>query len=276
MINGKTQLLPLFGYPTDAFKAPLIYNPWFEQQGIDAVVIPMGTKPEDLATVLRATFRTTNIPGALVTMPHKIAVVELLDGMSTAVRIAGSCNAVVKRPDGSLWGDMFDGVGFCRGLKRKGFRCEGARCLLVGAGGVGAAIAAALAAEGAAAIVISDISQTSAQRLAERLMMFYPLLDARCGTNDAAGYDLAINATPLGLPGDPLPIDVTHLSPNTFVGEVVMKAEMTPLLLAAKERGCRFQIGTDMLFEMIPAYLDFFGFGTATAGELRRVAKIRY
>lgn len=276
MINGKTQLLPLFGYPTDAFKAPLIYNPWFEQQGIDAVVIPMGTKPEDFATVLRATFRTTNIPGALVTMPHKIAVVELLDGMSTAVRIAGSCNAVVKRPDGSLWGDMFDGVGFCRGLKRKGFRCEGARCLLVGAGGVGAAIAAALAAEGAAAIVISDISQTSAQRLAERLMMFYPLLDARCGTNDAAGYDLAINATPLGLPGDPLPIDVTHLSPNTFVGEVVMKAEMTPLLLAAKERGCRFQIGTDMLFEMIPAYLDFFGFGTATAEELRRVAKIRY
>ena len=109
MINGKTQLLPLFGYPTDAFKAPLIYNPWFEQQGIDAVVIPMGTKPEDLATVLRATFRTTNIPGALVTMPHKIAVVELLDGMSTAVRIAGSCNAVVKRPNGSLWGDMFDG-----------------------------------------------------------------------------------------------------------------------------------------------------------------------
>ena len=276
MINGKTQLLPLFGYPTDAFKAPLIYNPWFEQQGIDAVVIPMGTKPEDFATVLRATFRTTNIPGALVTMPHKIAVVELLDGMSTAVRIAGSCNAVVKRPDGSLWGDMFDGVGFCRGLKRKGFRCEGARCLLVGAGGVGAAIAAALAAEGAASIVISDISQTSAQRLAERLMMFYPLLDARCGTNDAAGYDLAINATPLGLPGDPLPIDVTHLSPNTFVGEVVMKAEMTPLLLAAKERGCRFQIGTDMLFEMIPAYLDFFGFGTATAEELRRVAKIRY
>ena len=276
MISGKTTLLPLFGYPTEAFKAPLIYNPWFESKGIDAIVVPLGAKPDDFATVFRAAFMTTNIPGALVTMPHKIAVVELLDGMSTAVRIAGSCNAVVKRPNGSLWGDMFDGVGFCRGLKRKGFRCEGARCLLVGAGGVGAAIAAALAAEGAASIVISDISQTSAQRLAERLMLFYPLLDARCGTNNAAGYDLAINATPLGLPGDPLPIDVTHLSPNTFVGEVVMKAEMTPLLLAAKERGCRFQIGTDMLFEMIPAYLDFFGFGTATAEELRRVAKIRY
>lgn len=276
MINGKTQLLPLFGYPTEAFKAPLIYNPWFENKGIDTVVIPMGIKPEDFPTVFRSVFRMTNIPGALVTMPHKIAAAGLLDGMSTAVRIAGSCNAVVKRPDGSLWGDMFDGVGFCRGLKQQNFRFDGARCLLVGAGGVGAAIAASLAAEGVTSITISDISQASAESLAERLKIFFPRLETRRGENDAAGYDLVINASPLGVPGDPLPIDVARLSPDTFVGEVVMKAEMTPLLLAAKERGCRFQIGTDMLFEMIPAYLEFFGFGTATADELRRVAKISY
>ena len=276
MISGKTQLLPLFGYPTEAFKAPLIYNPWFEKKGIDTVVVPMGIKPEDFPAVFRSVFRMTNIPGALVTMPHKIATVDLLDGMSTAVHIAGSCNAVVKRPDGSLWGDMFDGVGFCRGLKQKGFRFTGARCLLVGAGGVGAAIAASLAAEGAAAITISDISQASADSLAERLKKFYPQLETGRGKNNAAGYDLVINATPLGLPGDPLPMDITRLSPDTFVGEVVMKAEMTPLLQAAKERGCRFQIGTDMLFEMIPAYLEFFGYGTASAEELRSVAKISY
>ena len=276
MISGKTQLLPLFGYPTEAFKAPLIYNPWFEKKGIDTVVVPMGIKPENFSIVFRSVFQMTNIPGALVTMPHKIATVGLLDGMSTAVRIAGSCNAVVKRPDGSLWGDMFDGVGFCRGLKQKGFRFAGTRCLLVGAGGVGAAIAASLAAEGAASITISDISQTSAESLTERLKKYYPQLEADSGKNDAAGYDLVINATPLGLPGDPLPMDITRLSPDTFVGEVVMKAEMTPLLQAAKERGCRFQIGTDMLFEMIPAYLEFFGYGTATADELRSVAKISY
>jgi len=276
MISGKTQLLPLFGYPTEAFKAPLIYNPWFEKKGIDTVVVPMGIKPEDFPAVFRSVFRMTNIPGALVTMPHKIATVDLLDGMSTAVHIAGSCNAVVKRPDGSLWGDMFDGVGFCRGLKQKGFRFTGARCLLVGAGGVGAAIAASLAAEGAATITISDISQASADSLAERLKKFYPQLETGRGKNNAAGYDLVINATPLGLPGDPLPMDITRLSPDTFVGEVVMKAEMTPLLQAAKERGCRFQIGTDMLFEMIPAYLEFFGYGTASAEELRSVAKISY
>jgi shikimate dehydrogenase len=74
--------------------------------------------------------------------------------------------------------------------------------------------------------------------------------------------------------GDPLPVDVTRLAPSTFVGEVVMKLEITPLLQAARERGCRFQVGTDMLFEMIPAYLEFFGFGTTTPEELRAVAKV--
>ena len=64
--------------------------------------------------------------------------------------------------------------------------------------------------------------------------------------------------------------------PKTFVGEVVMKREMTPLLEAAAARGCRFQVGTDMLFEQIPAYLEFFGYGTTTPEELRGVATVSY
>ena len=96
-------------------------------------------------------------------------------------------------------------------------------------------------------------------------------------SNDPAGHDLVVNATPLGMkPDDPLPFDVTRLSPSTFVGEVVMKKEVTPMLRAAAERGCNYVVGTDMLFEMIPAYLEFFGFGTATPEELRAVAKIQY
>ncbi|MBB1074165.1 shikimate dehydrogenase [Rhodoferax sp. 4810] len=276
MISGKTSLLPLFGYPTKAFKAPLIYNPWFAKNGIDVVVVPMGIKPEDFSTVLRSVFKLTNIPGALVTMPHKVTTVGLLDDVSTAVKIAGACNAILKRPDGSLLGDIFDGTGFTRGLKRKGFVFQGAKCLVVGSGGVGSAIAASLAAEGVAAITTFDTFAESAQGLAVRLRYHYPNLITHTGPNDAAGYDLVVNATPLGLPGDPLPMDLSQLSPSTFVGEVVMKTEMTPLLLAARERGCRYQIGTEMLFEMIPAYLEFFGYGSATAEELRAVATIEY
>jgi shikimate dehydrogenase len=121
-----------------------------------------------------------------------------------------------------------------------------------------------------------DLDNASAETLAARLRRHYPHIEAKAGKNDAAGYDLVVNTTLLGMPGDPLPMDITHLSPDTFVGEVVMKTEMTPLLLAAKERGCRFQIGLDMLYEMIPAYLEFFGFGTATSDELRSLATITY
>ena len=276
MISGKTSLLPLFGYPTKAFKAPLIYNPWFDKHGIDAVVVPMGVKPEDYASVLKAVFQLSNVPGALVTMPHKVSTVGLLDEVTTAVKIAGSCNAILKRPDGTLLGDIFDGTGFTRGLQRQGFAFAGAKCLVVGSGGVGSAIAASLAAGGVAAITIFDSHADSAQGLASRLRQHYPELVAKTGINDAAGYDLVVNATPLGLPGDPLPMDIERLAGTTFVGEVVMKTEMTPLLLAAQARGCRFQIGADMLFEMIPAYLEFFGYGSTTADELRAVSNVVY
>jgi shikimate dehydrogenase len=69
---------------------------------------------------------------------------------------------------------------------------------------------------------------------------------------------------------------VSRIDPSTFVGEVVMKTEITPFLAAARERGCQFQVGTDMLFEQIPAYLEFFGFRHATPDELRAVAQIAY
>jgi shikimate dehydrogenase len=277
MISGKTTLIAHIGYPTEAFKAPLIYNPWFEKHGIDAVVIPMGVRAEDYPVVMKSVFRLTNIRGALITMPHKVTTVGLVDECSTTVKVAGSCNAILKRPDGSLLGDMFDGTGFTRGLRHKGFAFAGTKCLVVGTGGVGSAIAASLAAEGVESISLFDANPASAEGLAARLRQHYPGIDARVTPNDPAGYDLVVNGTPLGMKADdPLPIDVARLAAKTFVGEVVMKQEITPLLKAAQERGCRYQIGTDMLFEMIPAYLEFFGLGTTTPDELRAVAKVAY
>jgi shikimate dehydrogenase len=113
--------------------------------------------------------------------------------------------------------------------------------------------------------------------LADRLRQPYPSLEVATGSNDPRGYDIVVNATPLGMKeGDPLPVDVDRITPTTFVGEVVMKEEYTPLLRAALAKGCSVQVGTDMLFEMIPAYLEFFGFGTTTPEELRRLARIQY
>ena len=277
MISGKTTLIAHVGWPTESFKAPLIYNPWFEQRGIDAVVVPMGCRADDYPAFFRALFRLTNVRGALVTMPHKVTTVGLVDAVTPTVAIAGSCNAVLLRPDGTLLGDMFDGEGFVRGLKRKGFAVEGARCLVVGTGGVGSAIAASLAKAGAGALALNDVDTAAAEALAGRLREHYPALDVRVAGNDPAGYGLVVNGTPLGMKaGDPLPFDPARLAADAFVGEVVMKKEITPLLEAARARGCRYQVGTDMLFEMIPAYLEFFGYGTATPDELRAVAHVTY
>ena len=276
MINGRTSLIAHLGYPTETFTAPMIYNPWFEQHGINAVVVPMGVMAEDYPAFLKSLFRLGNIHGALVTMPHKVTTVALLDEASVAVKIAGSCNAILRRADGSLYGDMFDGEGFIRGAKRKGFGFAGAECLVVGAGGVGSAIAAAIAGEGPGLLSLHDIRPDTADRLADRLTRQYPALRVTLRGNDPADYHLVVNATPLGMnPGDPLPFDPARLDPATFVGEVVLKG-MTPLAEAAARRGCRCLLGTDMLFEQIPAYLEFFGYGTATPDELRAAAQISY
>ncbi|MGJ7555610.1 shikimate dehydrogenase family protein [Variovorax sp. RB2P76] len=277
MISGKTTLIAHLGFPTEAFKAPMIYNPWFDKQGIDAVVVPMGVKPEDYAASLPQIFRFSNLRGALVTMPHKVTTMSLVDEVTPTARVAGACNAILKRPDGTLLGDQFDGAGFVRGVERKGRLFKGTRVLVSGTGGVGSAIAASIAAAGAAELMLFDMSEASANALAARLREHYPQMKVATGSKDPAGYDVVVNATPLGMKeSDPLPFDVERIDAGTFVGEVVMKTEFTPLLLAAKAKGCQVQVGTDMLFEMIPAYLEFFGFGTASPEELRAVAQLKY
>lgn len=277
MISGKTALIVHLGFPTESFKAPMIYNPWFEKHGIDAAVIPMGVKPDDYRAFLPLVFRMSNIHGALVTMPHKIATASLVDELTPTAIIAGACNAILRRPDGSLLGDQFDGAGFVRGVERKGCVLKGARALVLGSGGVGSAIAASLAAAGVAELALFDPNAAMVDGLAGRLREHYATLKVSTGSKDPAGFDLIVNATPLGMrDDDPIPFDIDRISPETFVGEVVMKSEYTPLLQAAKAKGCRVQVGTDMLFEMIPAYLEFFGYGTATPEELREVATLKY
>jgi len=271
--RGGTALVAHIGFPTDGFVSPLIYNPYFEQAGIDAVVVPMGCRAEDYPAFLRAVFTLTNIRGALVTMPHKVTTAALVDDASPAVRLAGSCNAVRRSQDGRLQGDLFDGEGFVRALKRNGCRLQGARALVVGTGGVGSAIAASLATAGATSLALMDAQPATARAVAERLARHFPSLEVSAGDGAPGGRDLVVNATPLGMrEGDPLPIEVSRLAPDTFVGDVVMAADTTPLIAAARARGCRVQPGTDMLFEQIPLYLEFFGFPGTTPEHLRRIA----
>ena len=275
MIRGSTRLIAHIGFPTHGFRSPMIYNPYFEEAGIDAVVVPMGCEVPHYPALLQSLFKLTNICGALITMPHKVSTVALLDEASPAVRIAGACNAVRRGDDGRLTGDMFDGEGFVRGMRRKGCDPAGQRALVVGSGGVGSAIAAALAAAGVAALGLFDTHPEAAPALVRRLRARYPLLAITSDSNDPAGYAIVVNATPMGMnDGDPLPLDIGRVARDAFVGEVVMQRETTAFLAAARARGCQTQVGSDMLFEQIPAYLEFFGLPSTTPEHLRSVARL--
>lgn len=274
-IDGRTALIAHIGWPTHSFTAPRIYNPWFVAAGVNAVVVPMACRDGDLAAVLPALFRLGNVIGALVTMPHKVAVLGLLDEASPAVQLAGSCNAVRRAADGRLQGELFDGLGFVRALERRGVMLPGRQALVVGSGGVGAAIAAALLEAGAAGVTVSDTRAAAAEALAQRLHGHFPGRARAVAAADAAGFDLVVNATPLGMAdGDALPFDVAPLTPATVVGDVVLRATPSPLLRAAAAAGCTAVDGRDMLFEQIPAYLAWFGLPVADADTLRGLARL--
>src|SRR5690606_2267457 len=127
-----------------------------------------------LAGLLRALFEVDNLRGALITMPLKVSVMDLLDEVSPTARVAGACNAVRRDAQGRLVGDMFDGEGFVRGLRRKGLALQGASALVVGSGGVGSAIAASLAAAGAGRLALFDLQASAAEALAARLRAVHP------------------------------------------------------------------------------------------------------
>src|SRR4029077_1255686 len=139
---------------------------------------------EDYASFLKLVFRLSNVCGALITMPHKVVTLDLVDEASVSAKIAGACNAVKMDENGRLIGDMFDGEGFVRGVQRKGRRVDGASLFIAGCsgggagggslfiagcGGVGSAIAASMAKAGIARLGLHDVSEHAMAALVKRL-----------------------------------------------------------------------------------------------------------
>ena len=242
MISGKTTLVAHLGYPTFAFKAPLIYNPWFEKNGIDAVVVPMGVQVPDYPDFFRALFKLTNIRGALVTMPHKVTTIELVDELTPTAKVAGAANAVLAaRGRDACWATSSTARASSAACSARASTSTGKKVLVVGNGGVGSPIAASLAAAGVACDGpvrperrgVGGAGGAAARGLPRRWR-------SSTGSKDPAGHDLVVNATPLGMKDDdPLPMDVDRIGPGTFVGEVVMKQEITPFLRPRRTRAAR-------------------------------------
>ena len=259
-IDGETLIFATPGDPVAQIRLPEVMKLVFEKLGYNAVWVPMHVDHEGLKVVVQALRTMRNFRGMTVAIPHKPAIGALLDQLSLRAQAAGSVNLVRLEADGELFGDIVDGAGFVRGLELAGHGVKGAQAWLVGVGGGGSAIAAALAEAEIGRLFLTETNPERAKGMLERLNRYYPKIKVEIAKSPPAAVDLAINATPLGLkPGDPMPFDPASLSAGTLVCDIIMKPKDTPLLQAAKARGLRIHYGHHMLDAQIPMYLEFLG-----------------
>ncbi|CAN5344354.1 shikimate 5-dehydrogenase [soil metagenome] len=257
-ISGTTRLFGILADPIHHVKTPQAINALMAGQGVDAVMVALHVGADGLAALLEGLRQLRNLDGFVVTVPHKTAMATLCDELTPAAAQVGAVNVVRRLPDGRLRGDILDGSGFVAGLRKAGIEPAGQRVYLAGAGGAGAAIAFALADAGVQQLTIANRSPTRAQELIERLVAAFPATDFALGTDDPAGHALVVNATSLGLRADdPLPLDVTRLTAEQTVAEIIMQPANTALLLAAQARGCRIHYGAPMLASQIALMAAF-------------------
>jgi len=260
-ITGTTRVFYILGDPVAQVRAPEVYNHLFEQHGIDAVLVPLKLSAAALPGFLEHGMRAENIGGFWATIPHKAALAALLNPTDPVAVIAGAVNAVKRHADGRLEAALFDGIGFVKGLDHFGIAIAGRRVLVVGAGGGGHAVAAALAQRGPAALAVFNRTRDRAAALVERLRPICGQAAVVAESADPAGFELIVNCTSQGLkPGDPLPFDPARVDAGAAVVDIIMSKVATPLLRECRVRGLQAQAGFEMLVQQVPEYLRFFGF----------------
>ncbi|MDH4232749.1 MAG: shikimate dehydrogenase [Nitrospirota bacterium] len=241
-VTGKTKITGLFGYPVEHTLSPLMHNAAFEHLGLDFCYLPFSVHPASLKTAVEAV-RALNLAGVNVTIPHKESVIPYLDTVNEEALFIGAVNTIVNR-EGTLTGYNTDGRGFMRALSENDIFPDNRKVLVAGAGGASRAISYYLS-EKAASLWLYDTDKTKLEKLASDLSEIRDnirILDSV----DPGDFDVLINATPLGLKAtDPLPLDVSRLSPGQTVCDLIYKK--TPLLSGAEKKGCRTSDGLGML-----------------------------
>ena len=275
-ITGNTRVYLIVGDPVAQVRAPEVYNHLFRQHGVDAVVVPAKVGADDLTGFVRHALRSGSFGGLWVTIPHKAAMLALVDRCEPLAQMAGAVNAVRRNADGSLEGALFDGVGFVKGLDHFGIELAGRRVLVVGLGGGGHAVAAALAQRGVGHLALFNRTAGRAAELVLRLQGLPGTSVSLADTSDPAGFDLVVNCTSQGLkPGDALPFDVARLASGAVVVDIIMSRQPTALLQACAARAIQAYAGFEMLVQQIPEYLRFFGMPEVARALQQDMAQVR-
>jgi shikimate dehydrogenase len=257
-VTGSTTLCAILADPIHHVRTPQAFNALMRQWNKDVLLVPVHVAPDQLRTVVDGLRHVRNLAGFSVTVPHKSMVLELCDIVSTRASAVGAVNVVRREADGRLVGEILDGIGFVAGLRHNGIEPRGLGVFMAGAGGAASAIAFGLAETGIASLTIWNRTRFKSEELRERLLRLYPELPVSIATDDPAGAELVLNATSLGLrEDDHPPFNIEKLQAHQIVAEIIMQPVMTPLLLAARARGCRICLGAPMLDCQLAAMAEF-------------------
>jgi shikimate dehydrogenase len=258
--NGGTIVMGLIGDPVAQARSPVAANTALMYSGKLGryVVVPMHVTSEHLAEFVNSLRHMRNFGGAIVTMPHKMAVTALVDELTPEAKLIGAVNVIRRDPDGRLVGTALDGEGFVGGLLAAGHAVQGAKCLLAGAGGAASSVAFALARHGAGMLYLTNRTRAKAEALAGKLRESYPQLSVYVEATPRLPLDFAINGTSLGMkPNDPLSFDESLIERARVVAECVIAPEMTKLLELARRKGKKIHTGVPMLTAQVKMMLEF-------------------
>lgn len=255
-LTGATRLNVIVGDPIAQVKSPEGVTQSFQARGVDAILVPAQVAPADLTLFLDACTKLKNLDAIIITVPHKFACFAYCRSASERSQFLGTVN--VMRREGEGWrGDIVDGLGFVSAARSHGADPKGKRALLVGAGGAGSAIALALVEAGVRELAIHDDDAKRRDALIGRLAALGKA-KISVGSPDPTGFDFVGNATPAGMkPGDPLPVDVSKLAAQTYVGCVITSPAVSPLVAAARALGCVTGTGNEMYAALQEMMVDF-------------------
>ena len=253
-VTGRTTVAGIIGFPVTHSLSPVMHNAAFQALGLDWVYVPFQIPPERLAAGV-AGLAALGVAGFNVTIPHKVAIIPLLDRISPEAELVGAVN-VVALQDGALLGYNTDGTGLVAALARElGFTPAGRSVLVLGAGGAARAAVAALGSAGAARICLANRSGAPAAGLVASLAPRLPNL-ALCADTLArledpsflGSFDLIVNTTSVGMAGDSFAgLALSALKTDLMVYDMVYAPPVTPLLAQARACGLCAANGISML-----------------------------
>jgi shikimate dehydrogenase len=275
VIRGTTRVIAILGDPVEHSRSPAMHNAAFAALGLDYVYVALRVRPADLRRAVLGV-RALGLAGLNVTVPHKEAILPLLDRISPEARAIGAVNTVVRRGS-RLEGHNTDAEGFRRALAKLGFRPKGRAVVLLGAGGSARAAAWALAQGGVRSLTILNRSVERGTALARTIRRRYGLatgvaeLRANVAIDALERADLIVNCTPLGLDGrtaPPIPIAVTPK--HCLFYDLVYASGATPFVRAARRRKRRAADGLGMLLEQAGLAFELWTNRQAPLGLMNR------